>query len=108
MSIFDGTILNEEILKVNGFAQIGINKWGTSWLTFIKAAYLIPESCTVSIRIDIDQNVFNVNIVVSATYIQYTKQVQIKDSIEFYTLLHQLEDIEYEYLIDEFQMVTVC
>lgn len=108
MSIFDGTILNEEILKTNGFVQIGINKWGTSWLTHIKAPYLVPESCTVSIRIDIDQNVFNVNIVVSAAYIQYTKQVQIKDSIEFYGLLYRLEDIEYEYLINEFQMATVC
>lgn len=108
MSIFDETILNEEILKHNYFVNIGINKWGTSWLTYIKAPFLISESCTVSIKIDIDQNIFNVNIVVSAAYIQYTKQVEIKDSIEFYTLLHRLEDIEYTYLIDEFQMVTVC
>lgn len=108
MSIFDGTILNEEILEHNHFMNIGINKWGTSWLTYIKAPFLISESCTVSIRIDINQNIFNVNIVVSAAHVQYMKQVEIKDSIEFYTLLHQLEDIEYTYLIDEFQMITIC
>lgn len=108
MSIFDGTILNEEILERNHFVNIGINKWGTSWLTYIKAPFLISESCTVSIRIDIDQNIFKVNVVVSAAYTQYMKQVEIKDSIEFYTLLHQLEDIEYTYLIDEFQMITIC
>lgn len=108
MSIFDGTILNEEILERNQFVNTGNNKWSTGWLTSIKAPFLISESCTVSLKIDIDQNIFNINIVVSAAYTQYIKQVQIKDSIEFYTLLRQLEDIEYEYLIDEFQMVTVC
>lgn len=108
MSIFDGTILNEEILERNQFINIGNNKWSTGWLTSIKAPYLGPESCTVSIKIDIDQNIFNTNIVISAEYTQYMKQMEIKDSIEFYTLLRQLEDIEYEYLIDEFQMVTVC
>lgn len=108
MSIFDGTILNEEILKHNQFANIGINKWGTHWLTNIKASTIIADLCTVTIMINIDQNIFNVNIVVSAVYVQYKKQVEIKDSIEFYTLLHQLKDIEYTYLINEFQIVTVC
>lgn len=108
MSIFDETRLNEEILESNRFVNIGINKWRAGWMTFIKAMFLRWETCTVSIRIDIDQNIFDVNIIISTAYVQYTKQVKIKDSIEFYTLLHQLEDIEYEYLVNEFQMVTVC
>ena len=107
MSIFDGTILNEEILKRNQFENIDINKWMTSWSTNIKFNYVRSESCTVSIIIDrdIDPSIFDVGIVISTGYKYYTKLVEIKDSIEFYTLLSQLKDIKYEYLVNEFRLV---
>ena len=107
MSIFDGTILNEEILKRNHFLNIGSNEWKSGWLTSIINKYS-RESCVVSIRVDIDQNVFNTYIVVSTPYTQYLKRSKIEDSVEFHTLLHRLEKIEFEYLAKEFQVVTVC
>ena len=107
MSIFDGTILNEEILKRNQFLNTGPNEWKSGWLTSIINRYR-RESCVVSIRVDIDQNIFNVYIVVSTPYTQYLKRMRIEDSVEFHTLLHRLEKIEFEYLVREFQIVTVC
>ena len=107
MSVFDGTILNEEILKRNHFLNIGPNEWKSGWLTSIINRYR-QESCVVSIRVDIDQNVFNVYIVVSTPYTQYLKRMRIEDSVEFHTLLHRLEKIEFEYLTREFQIVTAC
>ena len=107
MSIFDETILNEEILKRNHFLNIGPNEWKSGWLTSIINRYR-RESCVVSIRINTDQNIFNVYITVSTPYTQYLKRMRIEDSIEFHTLLHRLEKIEFEYLAREFQIVTVC
>ena len=107
MSIFDETVLNREILENNQFVNIGINKWITNWSTSIKFNYIRPESCTVSIIIDryINPSIFDVGIVVTLEYGHYIKRVEIKDSIEFYTLLSQLKDIKYEYLANEFQFV---
>ena len=107
MSVFDGTILNEEILKRNQFQNTGPNEWKSGWLTSIINKYR-RESCVVSIRVDIDQNVFNVYIAVSTPYTRYLKRMRIEDSIEFHTLLHRLEKIEFEYLVNEFQTVTAC
>ena len=107
MSIFDGTISNEEILKRNHFLNIGSNEWKSGWLTSIINKYS-RESCVVSIRVDIDQNIFNACIVVSTPYTQYLKRMRIEDSVEFHTLLHRLEKIEFEYLTREFQIVTAC
>ena len=108
MSIFDETILNEEILKRNQFENIDINKWMTCWTDSIKFNYVRSESCTVYIIIDrdIDPSIFDVDIVISTESRYYIKQVKVKDSIEFYTLLSQLKDIKYEYLVNEFQLVT--
>ena len=107
MSVFDGTILNEEILKRNQFLNTGPNEWRSGWLTSIRNGYR-RESCMVSIRVDIDQNVFNAYISISTPYTQYLKLMKIEDSVEFHTLLHRLEIIEFEYLAREFQIVTVC
>ena len=107
MSVFDETTLNEEILKSNQFVNNGPNEWSNCWWTNLKDKDL-RLVCAVSMRIDTNQNAFNVNIVVSAPYVQYMKRMRIEDSIEFYTLLYQLKDIEYNYLINEFQIVTVC
>lgn len=107
MSIFDGTVLNREILENNQFEKIDINKWMTSWSANIKFNDVKSESCTVSIIIDRDRDpsIFDVGIVISTGYRYYTKLVEIKDSIEFYTLLSQLKDIKYEYLVNEFRLV---
>lgn len=107
MSIFDETTLNEEILKSNQFVNNGLNEWRNCWWTNLKDKDL-RLVCAVSMRIDTSQNAFNVNIVVSTPYVQYMKRMRIEDSIEFYTLLYQLKDIEYNYLTNEFQIVTVC
>lgn len=108
MSIFDGTTLNEEILKHNQFVNIGNNKWMTRWFANIKFKYRRPESCVVSIIIDryIYLSIFKVSIAISTKYGLYAKRMEIKDSIEFYTLLNQLKDIKYEYLTSEFLFTT--
>ena len=105
MSIFD-----ENIITVNDLLNIGFSKSMKSHVftrhgSIVKTTYILPYIIYIE---NIAENKWSVNIYVSDLHIQFNKNVVVSDMLTVNTILHSIQNITYDELYKEFQMVTVC
>ena len=62
---------------------------------------------TIYIENIVDDN-WSVDIYVNDYYVQFNKNVVVSDMLTVNTILHSIQNITYDELYDEFQMVTIC
>ena len=55
----------------------------------------------------VDDN-WSVDIYVNDYYVQFNKNIVVSDMLTVYTILHSIQNITYDELYKEFQMVTIC
>lgn len=105
MSIFD-----ENIITVNDLLDIGFSKSSKPNIfvrhgSIVKTTFVLPYIIYIE---NIAENNWSVNIYVSDLYIQFNKNVVISDMLTVNTILHRIQNITYDELYNEFQIVTVC
>lgn len=103
MSIFDENIITNRSLIEAGFNinHMSFSKHGT-----IRKATLSMQY-TIHIENIVDDN-WSVDIYVNDYYIQFNKNVVVSDMLTVNTILHSIQNITYDELYKEFQMVTIC
>lgn len=103
MSIFDENIITAQSLIDAGFnmKHKSFTKRGT-----IRKATLSMQY-TIYIE-NIAENNWSVNIYVNDYYVQFNKNVVVSDMLTINTILYGIQNITYDELYNEFQMVTVC
>lgn len=103
MSIFDENIITSQLLLDAGFNTNykSFNKHGT-----IRKATLSMQY-TICIE-NIVENNWSVDIYVNDYYVQFNKNVVVSDMLTVHTILHSIQNITYDELYKEFQMVTIC
>lgn len=105
MSIFDENIITNRSLIEAGF---NINHMSFSFIkhgTIRKAT--LSMQYTIHIENIVDDN-WSVDIYVNDYYVQFNKNVVVSDMITVNTILHSIQNITYDELYKEFQMVTIC
>ena len=103
MSIFDENIITNWLLIEAGF--------NTNHKSFIKHGVIRKPTMSMQYTIYIEniaENNWSVNIYVNDYYVQFNKNVVVSDMITVNTILHSIQNITYDELYDEFQMVTIC
>ena len=103
MSIFDENIITNRSLIEAGFNinHMSFSKHGTIRKSTLSMQY------TIHIENIVDDN-WSVDIYVNDYYIQFNKNVVVSDMITVNTILHSIQNITYDELYKEFQMVTIC
>lgn len=105
MSIFD-----ENIITVNDLLDIGFSKSMkpnifTMYGNIIKVTITLPYMIYIE---NIAENDWSVNIYIHDYYVQYSKNIVVSDMLTVRTILHGIQNITYDELYNEFQIVTVC
>lgn len=103
MSIFDENIITNRALIEAGF--------NTSHKSFIKHGTIRKATLSMQYTIHIEnivENNWSVDIYVNDYYVQFNKNVVVDDMITVNTILHSIQNITYDELYNEFQMVTIC
>lgn len=103
MSIFDENIITNWLLIEAGF--------NTSHKSFIKHGAIRKATLSMQYTIRIENIVednWSVDIYVNDYYVQFNKNVVVSDMLTVNTILHSIQNITYDELYKEFQMVTVC
>ena len=103
MSIFDENIITVPLLIEAGFNinHMSFSKHGTIRKSTLSMQY------TIYIENIVDDN-WSVDIYVNDYYVQFNKNIVVSDMITVYTILHSIQNITYDELYKEFQMVTIC
>lgn len=103
MSIFDENIITNWLLIEAGF--------NTNHKSFIKQGTIRKSTLSMQYTIYIEnivENNWSVNIYVNDYYIQFNKNVVVSDMLTVNTILYSIQNITYDELYKEFQMVTIC
>ena len=103
MSIFDENIITVPLLIEAGFNinHMSFSKHGTIRKSTLSMQY------TIYIENIVDDN-WSVDIYVNDYYVQFNKNVVVSDMLTVNTILHSIQNITYDELYKEFQMVTIC
>lgn len=105
MSIFDENIITRQSLLDVGF--------NISYKTFRFIKHGTIRKATLSMQYtilieNIAENNWSVNIYVNDYYVQFNKNIVVSDMLTVNTILHSIQNITYDELYNEFQMVTIC
>jgi uncharacterized membrane-anchored protein len=103
MSIFDENIITAQSLIDAGFNM--------KRKTFTKRGTIKKSTKSMQYTIYIENIVednWSVNIYVNDYYVQFNKNVVVSDMLTVHTILHSIQNITYDELYKEFQMVTIC
>lgn len=103
MSIFDENIITNWSLIDAGF--------NTNHKSFIKYGTIRKSTLSMQYTIYIEnivENNWSVNIYVNDYYVQFNKNIVVSDMLTVNTILHSIQNITYDELYNEFQMVTIC
>lgn len=105
MSIFDENIITRQLLLDAGF--------NISYKTFSFFKHGTIRKATMSMQYtihieNIAENNWSVDIYVNDYYVQFNKNVVVDDMLTVNTILHSIQNITYDELYNEFQMVTIC
>ena len=103
MSIFDENIITNWALIEAGFNvnHMSFSKHGTIRKSTLSMQY------TIYIENIVDDN-WSVDIYVNDYYVQFNKNIVVSDMLTVNTILHSIQNITYDELYKEFQMVTIC
>lgn len=105
MSIFDENIITRQLLLDAGF-NISYKAF-----SFIKHGAIRKATMSMQYTIHIEniaENNWSVDIYVNDYYVQFNKNVVVSDMLTVNTILHSIQNITYDELYKEFQMVTIC
>lgn len=103
MSIFDENIITSWLLIEAGF--------NTNHKSFVKHGTIRKATMSMQYTIhikNIAENNWSVDIYVNDYYVQFNKNVVVGDMLTVNTILHSIQNITYDELYNEFQMVTIC
>ena len=103
MSIFDENIITNWSLIEAGF--------NTNHKSFSKHGAIRKATLSMQYTIHIEniaENNWSVDIYVNDYYVQFNKNVVVSDMLTVNTILHSIQNITYDELYNEFQMVTIC
>ena len=103
MSIFDENIITSWSLIEAGFK--------TSYRSFSKHGTIRKSTLSMQYTIYIEniaEDNWSVDIYVNDYYVQFNKNVVVSDMLTVHTILHSIQNITYDELYNEFQMVTIC
>lgn len=105
MSIFDENIITRQLLLDAGF--------NIRYKTFSFIKHGVIRKATMSMQYtilieNIAENNWSVDIYVNDYYVQFNKNVVVSDMLTVHTILHSIQNITYDELYNEFQMVTIC
>lgn len=103
MSIFDENIITNWSLIEAGF--------GTNYRSFSKHGTIRKSTLSMEYSIYIEniaEDNWSVDIYVNDYYVQFNKKVVVSDMLTVHTILHSIQNITYDELYNEFQIVTIC
>lgn len=103
MSIFDENIITNWSLIEAGF--------NTNHKSFSKHGTIRKSTLSMQYTIYIEniaEDNWSVDIYVNDYYVQFNKNVVASDMLTVHTILHSIQNITYDELYNEFQMVTIC
>lgn len=103
MSIFDENIITNWSLIEAGF--------NTNHKSFSKHGTIRKSTLSMQYTIYIEniaEDNWSVDIYVNDYYVQFNKNVVVSDMLTVHAILHSIQNITYDELYNEFQMVTIC